>query len=84
MYCYVLLFAIESGPARWWELEAIRAHKSKLRSLVQLTPAYLQLRFDLDPPVPLHNTVYLGCQQTNITVPDDLVRERSQQMSDPR
>ena len=38
-------------------------------------------RFDLEPPVPFHNTVYLGCQQSNITIPEEIVNERAVLMS---
>ena len=43
--------------------------------------ARLGKRFDLEPPVPFHNTVYLGCQQTNITIPEQIVKDRAALMS---
>ena len=38
-------------------------------------------RFDLDPQTPLHNTVYLGNQQVNISLPEKVVQDRSMEMS---
>ena len=42
--------------------------------------ARLGKRFDLDPPTPLHKTVYLGNQQVNVEVPDSVIQERSTQI----
>ena len=37
----------------------------------------MSLSLDLDPPVPLDGNVYLGCGQYDVSVPLDLVTEKT-------